>query len=297
MSTRLSCTSTMMIGIALSMFGSVTTQSTHADVIVEQRLNTSSLVIPTFNTALGTLQSVDLQITLLPGTTSTVGQHSHMPNQSQVTSANTIMADSVSPFAPQTFQTNFGGGHTHPTASPGYSGGGLTIAPFNLTISSDTSHVHDVTITYGGTQTVDQNVFGPDELRVVANIQPTSGSGLHNHSYGSSNQNLSYSGAQVSPFLAVGDIVIPASAFNTIPSSSHTHSLAPFSFPVNTDEGIQLVQFSGINFNSYAMQGHQIDPWFTTRATFTYEPVPEPASVALIGLGMLGVLRRVKRRG
>lgn len=294
MNRKTTCIRAITATLAALSLGLASTQHASAATITENRINTPNLQIPTFNTALGTLQSVQLNITLLPGQTTTVIPHSHTPSQTPITSSNTISADSVTPFPPQTFQTTLGGGHSHNASTPTYNGGGLSISPFNVSVFSETSHNHNVTITYNSTQEVDTNPFGPDTLRVRANVIPASPADAHNHNHSASNKILNYSGASLTPFLAVGDISILAGQFSTDPGPSHGHVLAPFSFPVNTDEGVQIVSFLGQSFSSYATQSHTINPNFTTTATFTYEPIPEPASAAVIGLGALTLLRRRK---
>ena len=275
--------------------GLASAPSASAAVIVEHRVNTSNLQIPTFNTALGTLQSVQLNITLLPGQTTTVNQHIHTPSQTLITSSNTISADSVTPFPPQTVQTTLSGGHNHNATTPAYNGDGLSITPFNVGVFSNTPHNHNVIITYNSTQEIDTNPFGPDTLRVRANVQAITPADTHNHSHSAASKVLNYSGASLTPFLAAGDISILAGQFSTNPGPSHGHALAPFSFPVNTDEGVQAVSFPGQAISSYVTPSHLINPNFTTTATFTYEPVPEPASAALIGMGSLVLLRRWRK--
>ncbi len=263
-----------------------------AAVIAEHRYNTSNIQVPTFNTALGTLQHAQVTVTMLSGQTNTDGHHVHGVSTSQVISTNTVIADSVTPFSPKTYPTTTAGTHSHIAYSPSYSGGGLSFSPFSLSVSDGGAHTHQVTLTYAGTQMVNSNPFGSDTQRVRAEVQGVSTGGLHSHSYGSASQTQNFSGAGLVPFLAAGDIVVPGYSFLTNSGSTHSHVLSSFSFIINTSTGPQVVNFPSINMGSAGSPSHLINPRFDTTATFTYEPVPEPTALALVAAGSLCLLRR-----
>ena len=263
----------------------------NAGFITEQRLDTNDIVIPVFNSSLGTLTNVNLTVTLRSGTTSVGGSHDHATVQIQ--STNTVGNPSVGGFAGAVVSTA-SPNHSHSVVTPVYSGGGLNLGTFNFSTNTHSGHTHRVSYSYNGLTQV-----GPSSWRANAVIdsEPHLGSAA---SYSSVTQGYGYSGAGVSPFLAASDIVIGAGSFATGFDSAHNHSIS-----FNPIVGASFSPgFFTWNFSTTlsTIGGHQLllDPRFDVTAEFTYdeiEEVPEPSSFALLaGGGLIGTLRMRWRR-
>jgi len=271
--------------------------ASQAAIIVESRPNTPNIAIPSFDSSLGTLQSVQLSVTLLPGVTTPSGDHTH-GIVSPMLSINTVESDSAGQIsvAPFTRTTSPQPAHTHSATSPAYSGGGFSFAPFVVPISPSGSHNHTVNLTYAGAILDDDNPFGPDDykIRLNANVQPVD---AHPHNHGSAMQAQSYVGAAAASFVGTNDTIIPVGIISTTIDGGHGHSLAPFTAIVNTSEGVQQAMFPGVNSASTGPHPHLINPRFTTVAQFTFVPVPEPTTCALFSLGLaaFGMYWRVRR--
>jgi YVTN family beta-propeller protein len=245
-----------------------------ANELTSSILDADDIMIPVFDSQLGTLNSVALSITVRPGNTQNGVPHDHATYP--VTSLNTIETASVAPFTPFSFGAEPTSSTSHFAISPPYSGAGLDIGQFNLSLSTAGLHGHATTISFAGLQQV-----GFSDYRAVVNVDSAIDSG-HSHSYNPSVRSRVFSGAEeVSPFLAASNIVIPAGAFSVQPDSAHTHFLPSFSQTLSTAAGLRTLFFPATQLPFVAGHAHQIDPRFDVSVTFTYDPVTsEPPTLS-----------------
>lgn len=267
-----------------------------AAIITESRLDTSDIVIPVFNTSLGTLTNVSLTVTLKAGTTSIGGGHDHATISLQ--SSNTLTMSSfgfppIGGFGGGTTTSTTTPGHTHSVLTPGYSGGGLNLGTFSFSTDLEGGHSHVVNYSYLGLTQV-----GPTSWRAVAQFDPQPFAG-GTATYGGETKGFGFSGAFVSPFLAASDIVIGAAGFSTSLAGTHNH-LVSFNPTVSAgfSPGFWTWNFSG-TLPAVGDHSLTLDPRFDVVAEFTYtEPqaVPEPGSMVLLGTGFLGMIGQGVRR-
>lgn len=74
---------------------------------------------------------------------------------------------------------------------------------------------------------------------------------------------------------------------------SNTHNSAGFESIVYTYDSWS--QFIANNWSTWSWTQRDVDPAFNTRG-FTYEPVPEPVTLAALGLGVAAMIRKRKSR-
>ncbi|MFO0788404.1 MAG: hypothetical protein U0805_03035 [Pirellulales bacterium] len=234
--------------------------------LTSQIHNSDDLVVPVFDSSLGTLTGVSLSIVLLPGNTIAGGAHDHATFP--VYSSNVIETSLVNPFTPFQLTIDPTGSTNHSAMLPVYSGGGLTFAPFTVPLYPSGYHGHSANVAFAGMQQIGFNAY-----RMVASIDATPDSAGHAHSYSATGITQNYSGSDVVPFLASSNIVIPAGPFFTYPDGGHAHSTPPFSQTVNTAVGNRTLYFSSSQVPGVSGHDHQIDPRFDVTATFTYDPV------------------------
>jgi len=256
------------------------TTNCHAGTITIANLDTDDIVIPVFDTNLGTLDSVDLNIALKAGSTNVSGAHLH--GTYTVLSTNTRN---------NTFVSGFGGGSvttasgsvSYSVATPFYSGGGLNVGGFNFATAPTGSHTHSVTTSYEGLQQV-----GPTAWRARANISTGSFAG-NSALYADQTKALSFSGAGLTPFLGASDIVIGAGTIFTPSVGAHNHNVPGFSRTVSASGGPWNWFFSSSQTPSSGTHATFLDPRFDVSATFNFtpaaSPVPEPTSLAVFGIG------------
>ncbi len=276
------------IGCALALLISV--QPARAEFLTVTRSNTDDIVVPRFDTSLGILSSVSLEVTLLSGVTSNSGVHSH---SSVTLSSTNTFASAPQGFTPLFSPTTSGGSHEHPITTPAYSGDGLDIGSFSLTTGNGSSHTHALTITPTTPQLV--GLFpGAWVARVIVSLNSTGGL---THNYGTQTKNLSLSGGDLAPFtMGAGDITIPSGLSNVSGVGSHSHILS-------FQGGVQLNPSSGATafFSGQSPvaggHSHSYDPRFTVTATFEYAAVPEPSTLALASGAAVGLLLVARRRG
>jgi hypothetical protein len=96
-------------------------------------------------------------------------------------------------------------------------------------------------------------------------------------------------GPDLSPFLSLSEILIPAGNISTKSSGAHNHLLPAFS--------ADGWNFSGGTVPNSGSHTHDLNPRFDVIATFSYTAVPEPTSLAIsfIGAGLLGGFVRRRR--
>lgn len=265
------------LGVALALAA----VSADAALVVETRTDTNDIQVPRFNPALGTLQSVTLDVTMQSGVSAPSGAHDH--TDKVVVSNNSVSSDSYEPFTPFTIGTSSpAGNHNHPFSTPFYGGGGVVIGSFAGTTVASGSHNHQLTISFDGFQP-----SGLDE-RLRVRIGSSASPDFHEHNVSSAIKSLSFTGGGVTPFEGLSDLVIPAGSFTFNAAGNHTHSYAPFSVMLDEDSpfgGTDTFHFSGGQLNSIGFHNHAFDPRFSVTATFEYAAIPEPslAGVFLIG--------------
>lgn len=264
---------------------------TNAGVISVSNIDTDDIVIPMFDTNLGTLTGVELTVTLRSGSTNSVDGHNH--SSFSVLSSNSRGNPFVSGFTASPDVTTSGGAHNHAVVTPTYAGGGLTIGTFAFSTNTEGSHNHGVSISYGGLQQV-----GPTSWMAIAQIA-TSANAASSSTYSSQEKVLNFSGAALTSFLGGSDIVIAADAITTNTSGLHSHIVDEFSRTVNSSTGLWTWDFESSFTPSAGSHELVLDPRFDTTATFTFSEaalVPEPSSVALVGIGTVGLLTVRHRR-
>lgn len=269
------------------------TAPANAALVFETRSNTNNIEIPRFNPALGTLQSVSLNVTMQSGTTTSSGSHDH--TSKLVISNNSVSNDDYDPFATMSIGTSAAGGiHNHSFVTPFYSGAGISLGTFSGTSGVSGSHNHQLNISYQGFQASGTN----ERLRVMIDSIPTTS--LPGHSIASATKSLSFTGGNVTPFEGLSDVVISAGSFLLNSSGQHTHNYTPFS--VTLDEsgpfgtGSDTFFFSGGTLNTTGIHSHTFDPTFTVTAAFEFAAIPEPSLAGVFLLGTLGLASRHRRR-
>lgn len=247
--------------------------SVQAEQLMVSRINTDDIVVPRFDTGLGTLTSVNLEVTLLGGLTSNSGNHSHGP---VTLSSTNVFSSAPSNFSPAFTPTTTGGGHSHSMITPAYSGSGLNIGSFSLPPVTGSSHTHTLSITPTTPQLL--GLSGNWVARVIVSLNPAGNSA---HSYPSETKNLLLSGSELAPFTTgTGDITIPAGTSSLGSSGSHQHGLSFFGNVQLSAGGFASASFSN-NSPFAGSHSHSYDPQFNVVATFEYTPIPEPATATL----------------
>ena len=251
--------------------------------VVVTRTNTGDIVIPAFDTSLGTLDQATLNIRLLPTTTSLRGSHTHPARR--LLSSNAV-SQPVSGFGGgnigfTTDSSLLSSGHSFTT--PAYMGGGLTIGSFAGTSSSsapDAEHDHRFVISYDGFQ----QVAGTSTYQVWANLSFTPYQTSHTHSIPAVVKIVHVLGADLNSFLSGSDITIPAGPVPTDSAGIHLHGIAAFSRPLTTISGTQVANFDAASTQIAGAHTHTFDPRFTTIATFQYTPIPEPPQAMVLAV-------------
>ena len=267
--------------VALAVLGAAPAR---AGMITVSNVDTNDIVIPVFDTSLGTLTGVQLQVTLLGGTTNTVADHDHATYQ--IVSSNTRNDPNVSGFS-GSLTSSVDGGHTHTITTDNYSAGPIDLGNFSFTTDSVPGHSHTINVNFAGLQQVSPGVF-----RAVVSMDPLP-AGSHTSAYSGDTKNFSYSGEDLAPFLSPSDIVISAGLAATSVAGTHNHIVPGFSVTVGSSTGPWTWIFGSSTLSTIGSHAHTYDPRFTTVATFFYEPnvqaVPEPASLTLCGIGAIGL--------
>jgi len=252
-----------------------------AELITVTRTNTDDIVVPRFDTNLGTLNGVSLAVTLLDNAASLGGNHAHgsVTLSSTNTFSSTPLGFSVLG-SPSAVASNEG----HVITTPLYSGGGLSIGAFSQTTNPLGGHAHTLTVTH--TTPIPLGLTGNWRARVIVSA---GNAPSHAHTYDSQTKNLLLSGGDLAPFTAgVGDITIPAGAASTSVAGVHSASVS-FSGAVRIGpSSFVATSFSG-TLPSAGNHTHSYDPRFSVSATFDYTPVPEPGSGALAAAAMIGL--------
>ena len=257
--------------ISALLCGVIPWQIAWADMVTATILDSDDIVIPVFNTSLGTLNSVSLTVTLRSGASANGGGHDH--SNYTLVSSNAINTGAFGGFAPFSLPADPVGSTTHFAPTPLYSGGGLTIGQFNLSLLSAGFHGHTATVSFIRAQQV-----GPTAFRAIASIDTAVDSG-HAHSYFPTSTGQTLSGSNVAPFLGPTNIVIPAGAFTTFMDSSHNHFLTSFGQTVGSALGPFTFFFPASSGPSVGSHVHTIDPRFDVIATFDYTAVPEASQI------------------
>jgi hypothetical protein len=267
-----------------------------AGLITVSNLGTSDIIVPVFDQRLGTLESVDLTVTLRAGEVSMGGGHSH--EVYTITSSNVLSGPDPSGAEFSSFQlppTNSSPSHQHAVNTPSYSGGGIDVGGFNFQTSSSGFHNHSGTVSWDSFQQ-----FGLG-WRSRASIQMSFDPG-HTHSYGEQTKALSFSGGSLVPFLGAEDIVIAGGPVEVSSAGSHVHSVRGFSVTANDFRWF----FPRSETPFVGGHNHILTPTFDTVATFRFTEgagtgqvaaVPEPSSLALFGIAAsLGGFSAFRRR-
>jgi len=235
--------------------------------ITVSRIDTDDIVIPQFDSSLGTLESVDLTVTLRAGQTQLAGSSSPIPTAAFSSNnrngwgpwQNTI--EGFTPILRNTSSNSL----EHSIATPTYQTSGISILPFAFDTNNSPSHSHQAYISYAG---ADRHfVSNSAIIHAAVSFQ---GGGEHDHPYSQETVLLDYDNTELSPFLGDSEIVIPAGPLRTN-SSQAIHTLGSFSVAVETRDFSKNVFFSSRTLSS-GLHLHDFDPRFTTSATFTYTP-------------------------
>ena len=268
--------------LPLMLFGLLTIIPAYAKagLLTVVNTDTANIAIPVFDTSLGTLNSVELQVTLRSGLTNPGGGHSH--SSYTVLSSNIKSNPNVSSGGVN-LTTSTSGSVSYSVVTPVYSGGGLSVGSFNFGFSGP-SHSHSVSVSTQGLQQV-----GPSEFRAVAGVSIGSSSSFSG-SYSAQTTNLLYTGGDIIPFLGPTDITIGAGPVNTNTVSSHSHNLSAFAITVSSDVGPWVWNFSSTTVPSGGSHFLTLVPRFDTVTTFHFTPIPEPSSVLLLAFGCASLL-------